>query len=188
MINLLDIGRLTSGFGQRKSPTAGASSEHKGIDIVLNDDNIPSVKAGTVSYVGYSSSGGNMIFIDQEDGTTAKYMHMASPSPLSVGDTVTEGQTIGTQGSTGISTGKHLHFQVEGAGGVIDPEIYLDVDTWLNNTNLVETVGSSNNESSGGIKGTLLDIAGKLLTFIVVLLIVVLAVYLFMKAFDISII
>lgn len=188
MINLLDLGRLTSGFGQRTSPTKGASSNHKGIDIVLENDNIPSVKAGTVSYVGYSNSGGNMIFIEQEDGTTAKYMHMANPSTLSVGDTVKEGQTIGTQGNTGVSTGKHLHFQVEGTSGAIDPEIYLDVESYIANSSHFDHIGENKKENDSGIKGSLLDILGKLLTFIAILLIIVLAVYLFMKAFDISII
>lgn len=185
MVNLLEMGTLTSGFGTRRSPTAGASTNHKGIDIVLNSDNIPSVRAGTVSYVGYSNSGGNMIFIEQEDGTTAKYMHMANPSPLSVGDTVTEGQTIGTQGSTGVSTGKHLHFQVEGAGGIIDPEIYLDVDSWLANSNHFETVGT---DKESGLMSTVKNIIGNVITFLAVVLIVILAIYLFMKAFDISII
>lgn len=191
MINLITLDtdkKVNSGFGVRTQPTEGASKNHKGIDITLADDNIPSVRSGTVSYVGYSDTGGNMIYIEQEDGTTAKYMHLASPSPLSVGDTVKEGQTIGTQGSTGVSTGKHLHFQVEGTSGAIDPEIYLDVESYIANSSHFDHIGENKKENDSGIKGSLLDILGKLLTFIAILLIIVLAVYLFMKAFDISII
>ena len=177
MINLIELDTdksVNSAFGWRNSPTEGASTSHKGIDITLSDYNIPSVLGGTVSYVGYSNSGGNMIFVKQNDGTTAKYMHMAAPSTLKVGDVVSEGTILGTQGSTGISTGDHVHFQVEKDGVPIDPETYFS-----------SSVVVEEKESNGGI---ISDILGKIVTAIVILLLAVLAVYLFMKAFDIQII
>ena len=188
MIDLLNRGKITSGFGSRRSPTAGASTNHKGIDIVLTNDDIPSVMAGTVSYVGYSSSSGNMVSIKQEDGTTASYMHLANASPLSIGDKVKEGQIIGVQGNTGISTGKHLHFQVESNSGTyIDPEEYLSgaVNTMspYYSSNLSPS-SDSDNDLFSGIK----SLVGNIISFLAAILIAVLAAYLFLKAFDISII
>ena len=190
MIDLLSMGTITSGFGKRTSPTAGASTNHKGIDIVLNNDNIPSVMSGSVAAVGYSSSAGNYVKINQTDGTTASYFHLASLPSLSVGEYVEAGQKIGVHGSTGISTGKHLHFQIEDQDGTaVDPEEYLSgsyqtVSSVLSN----QTYEDAKNISSNSLGNILLDIVGKLITFIAVLLLSVLAVYLFMKAFDISII
>lgn len=183
MINLLERGTITSPYGKRKSPTAGASSNHKGIDIVLKDKNVPAVLGGTVDFAGYSSSAGNYIKVNQTDGTTATYMHLDSLK-VKTGDSVSTGQIIGVEGSTGISTGSHLHFQVEKDGATLDPEWYFNVG--YPSADNAE-IGVSDSET-GVIKGTLLDIAGKLLTFVVVVLIVVLAAYLFMKAFNISII
>ena len=182
MIDLRSIGTVTSGYGKRTSPTAGASSQHKGLDIVLNDYSVPAVQTGTVEYVGYSSSGGNMVYVKHNDGVTARYLHLASPSSLNVGDVVKEGEKIGTMGSTGISTGDHLHIDFQRGGVTLDP------DEYFSSGGSGAFVATSNDSDTNGLKGTLLDIAGKLLTFIVVLLIVVLAVYLFMKAFDISLI
>ena len=129
MINLLGLGRKTSGYGNRDNPTGSGNDNHKGLDLVLHNDNIPAVMGGTVTYVGYAGNAGNMVTIKSNDGYIHKYMHLASPSTLKVGQTVTEGQTIGIQGSTGRSTGKHLHFQVEysDGSGTIDPEKYLTI-------------------------------------------------------------
>ena len=176
MINLLNLGTVSSGFGQRTSPTAGASSNHKGIDIVLKDDMIPSVLGGTVSYVGYSKTGGNMISIEQSDGTTATYMHLSTLPQLKVGELVEPGTPIGSQGSTGISTGKHLHFQVEKNGEYIDPEKYFSEYGKIS----IPVINSGGNILS--------NIATKVIQILAVILILVLAAYLFMKAFDISII
>ena len=177
MVNLLERGTVTSGFGKRTSPTEGASSDHKGIDIVLNDPNIPSVASGRVGYVGYSSSGGNMVIVEHADGTRATYMHMASPSTLNVGDIVKEGDTIGVQGSTGISTGDHLHFQIEKNGVFLDPKTWFEEN---DTTGLIESV-------SNDAKSAALGVVGHVIEFVSVLLILVLAVVLFMKAFDIHI-
>lgn len=179
MIDLRDLGTITSGYGLRDSPTAGASTVHKGLDIVLKDSNIPSVSSGTVSYVGYSKSGGNTIAIKQSDGVTARYMHLASPSTLKVGDTVTEGQTIGIQGSTGISTGDHVHIQFEdNKGSTLDPVAYFETGDGTNTNWYLES-------DSGGILST---IATKVIQILAVIIVMVLAAYLFLKAFDIKII
>lgn len=176
MINLLKMGTVTSSFGARRSPTSGASTNHKGIDIVLDSDVVPSVLTGTVSYVGYSETGGNMIYIEQEDGTTAKYMHLSTLPQLRVGELVEQGTPIGDQGSTGVSTGKHLHFQVEKDGKAIDPEKYFSEYGSI-------TAAVKNNTSD-----LVSNIAGKAIQIVSVILVFVFAVYLFMKAFEINII
>ena len=185
MINLIELDKdktVNSGFGLRESPTAGASTNHKGIDITLADDNIPSILSGIVTYVGYSNSGGNMVKIAQNDGTIATYMHMASPSPLKVGQTVYEGATVGVQGSTGVSTGKHLHLSIQRDGEYIDPEDYLSNTSGspFDTRNIVSSVGD-------GIMDGVMGIVGKVVYFLVILLVLVLAFVLFMKAFDIKV-
>ena len=176
MINLLEQGTLTSGFGQRTTPTAGASSNHKGVDLVLSNDVVPAVLGGTVKEVKYSSSAGNMISIEHADGSVATYMHLSTLPTLKVGEYVEEGTMIGSQGSTGISTGKHLHFQIEKDGEYLDPE------EWFSD------YGSISAALQNNVKESALGIVGHVIEFLAVLLVLVLAVVLFMKAFDIHII
>ena len=118
--------RISSLYGGRKSPTAGASSFHKGIDISGNyGDNVYAYKYGKVISSGYNSGGyGNMILIKHEDGSSTRYAHLSSVL-VSVGDTVYGGQTIGRVGSTGISTGNHLHFEVLINGSNVNPYNYI---------------------------------------------------------------
>ena len=175
MINLLERGTVTSGFGKRTSPTEGASTNHKGIDIVLENGMVPSVLGGTVSYVGHSASGGNMITIEHADGSKATYMHLLTLPTLKVGEYVEEGTMIGTQGSTGISTGDHLHFQIEKNGE------YLDPSEWFGDYGSISAAVSNN------VKSSVMGIVGHVIEFVVILLVLVLAVVLFMKAFDIHI-
>lgn len=126
MIDLLNLGRITSYFGKRKSPTAGASSNHKGIDIVLKSDNVPAVTGGTVIYNGIWGGGGNTLKIQDENGNVHHYLHLANKPSFSVGDKVSEGQTIGIQGSTGNVTGKHLHYEVHNSSGTaVNPIDFL---------------------------------------------------------------
>lgn len=147
MIDLLNMGTLTSHFGNRDAPTAGASTNHKGIDIVLSDKSIPAVTGGEVIASGYNSSAGNYITIKDSNGYNHTYMHMANKSSLSVGSTVKEGDTIGTMGSTGVSTGAHLHYQVsDSSGNFLDPEKYLSGATGT------VTGGYSDSGSEYGLK------------------------------------
>ena len=182
MINLLELGNVTSGFGYRMKPLAGASTNHKGVDIVLRNKTIPSVLSGTVLQSGYNSSSGNYIRIQQADGTIATYMHMAAKSPYSAGDKVKEGQAIGIMGSTGVSTGNHLHFQVEKNGTILNPVNYLK--NGVSNVSTDSTEFSTENDSSG-IKETVMTFVGYIIQFIFILIIVILAMWFFMKAFDI---
>ena len=112
---------ITSEFGLRDSPTAGASSDHRGIDIGITEGtNVYACEAGTVTTAGWSDSAGNWVVIDHGNGYVSKYMHN-SQVLVSAGDTVEKGQTIAISGNTGISTGPHLHFQIEYNGTAVDP-------------------------------------------------------------------
>lgn len=118
--------KATSGFGARTAPTKGASTNHKGQDFSAPaGTSIKSLRDGKVIASLYHSTGGNMISVQQDDGTVAKYMHMQSKSKVAIGQSVKAGQEIGKVGSTGTSTGNHLHLQIEENGKAIDPVPYL---------------------------------------------------------------
>ena len=117
--------RVTSDYGPRTSPTNGASSNHKGIDIgAAYGADIVASDGGTVLVATYSSSGGNYVIIDHGGGLCTVYMH-ASSLTVSAGQTVSKGQVIAKVGSTGISTGNHLHFGVTLNGVYVSPWGYV---------------------------------------------------------------
>lgn len=118
-------GRISSGFGKRSSPTAGASTYHKGIDIAVSYGTpIVAAGAGEVVTASYSSSAGNYVMISHGDRLYTVYMH-CSRLIVKKGDTVTAGQKIAYVGSTGISTGPHLHFGVSKNGSYVNPLDYV---------------------------------------------------------------
>lgn len=103
--------RVTSPFGWRTHPITGRQHLHGGIDIAApNGTPIMASKAGVVVISQYGSSYGNYVVISHPDGTRTLYAHMSQRS-VSAGDTVSQGQTVGLVGSTGSSTGNHLHFE-----------------------------------------------------------------------------
>lgn len=117
--------RVTSDYGPRKSPTAGASSNHKGIDIgAKSGSDIVAAAPGKVIVSRYSSSAGYYITIDHGGGLYTVYMH-CSKLLAAYGETVKAGQVIAKVGSTGVSTGPHLHFGVSLNGNYVSPWGYL---------------------------------------------------------------
>lgn len=117
--------RITSEYGPRTSPTGGASSNHKGIDIgAAYGAAIVAAADGVVKSATYSSTAGNYVMIDHGGGLYTVYMHCSSLS-VSVGQSVSAGETIAGVGSTGISTGNHLHFGVSLNGSYVSPWSYL---------------------------------------------------------------
>lgn len=118
--------RLGSEYGYRKAPTEGASTFHEGNDIPAPMGTpVVAYKSGTVSFVGDSGSGGNMVQIDHPDGTKSVYLHLQDGSfQVSPGQTVSQGQQIANVGSTGISTGPHLDFRIMVNGKYVDPKSY----------------------------------------------------------------
>lgn len=118
-------GYVSSEFGGRDSPTAGASSNHKGIDIAAPyGSNVVAAAAGTVTFAGFSVSAGNYVIISHGGGISTVYMHNSVLS-VSAGQSVSQGQKIAEVGSTGFSTGPHCHFGVTVNGTYVNPRNYL---------------------------------------------------------------
>ena len=116
---------ISSSFGEREQPTEGASTYHKGIDIAApTGSKVIAAASGKVVISTYSPSAGNYIMISHGSGTYTVYMHMSSLA-VSEGDEVSQGETIGAVGSTGYSTGPHLHFGIRKNGSYVDPESYM---------------------------------------------------------------
>lgn len=118
-------GRVTSTFGSRERPTAGASTNHKGIDIGASTGSaIVAAASGTVVISTYSYSAGNYIMLNHGGGVYTVYMH-CSKLLVSEGAQVKQGQTIAKVGSTGYSTGPHLHFGIRSGGAYVNPLKYV---------------------------------------------------------------
>ena len=108
--------RITSAFGGRESPTEGASSNHQGIDIgASTGSDIVAAADGVVTIATYSASAGNYVMLSHGGGVSTVYMHCSSLN-VSEGQSVTQGQVIAKVGSTGYSTGPHLHFGIRSGG------------------------------------------------------------------------
>ncbi|MDD6102130.1 MAG: peptidoglycan DD-metalloendopeptidase family protein [Clostridiales bacterium] len=118
-------GRITSYFGPRKQPTAGASTYHKGIDIgAPTGTKMVAALAGTVVAASRNLSMGNYVMIDHGNGVSTVYMH-ASKLLVKSGQYVKQGQVIALVGSTGYSTGPHLHFGLQIGGKYVNPLNYV---------------------------------------------------------------
>jgi murein DD-endopeptidase MepM/ murein hydrolase activator NlpD len=116
---------ITSGFGYRKDPFTYRPSFHNGFDIAGNfDDPVYVTADGTVISAGYDKLHGNNIVVSHSKGLRTWYMHL-NKSLVSEGDHVNKGDQIGLLGSTGRSTGPHLHYEVKKDGVSVDPEPYL---------------------------------------------------------------
>ena len=123
---------ITSPFGVRRHPVFGVMRQHSGIDIAgagINGARVVAADSGTVITSQFNSSFGNFIVIAHGenrngDRITTLYAHLQSRA-VSVGDTVTQGQTIGRVGTTGVSTGPHLHFEVTVNGTRVNPQRFL---------------------------------------------------------------
>lgn len=112
---------VTSQYGKRNSPTSGASSNHKGIDIGVEEGTkVYACEDGRVTTATTSDTAGNYIVIDHGNGYISKYMHN-SELKVKVGEKVKKGDVIALSGNTGVSTGAHLHFQIEYDGKPVDP-------------------------------------------------------------------
>lgn len=113
---------ITSTVGGRNSPGGIGSTNHKGTDIgrVGYNSNIYAAKAGQVIISEYSKSYGNYVVVYHGAGNTTLYAHMSSRK-VSVGQTVKQGDVLGISGSTGNSTGPHLHFEVKENNTIVNP-------------------------------------------------------------------
>jgi murein DD-endopeptidase MepM/ murein hydrolase activator NlpD len=118
-------GYISSYFGERMDPFSGEQAMHKGIDFATETGaDVLAVAAGIVTWSGPREGYGNLIEINHGNGYTTRYAHNAE-TLVSVGDTVQRGQAVAVVGSTGRSTGPHVHFEVLRDGTKIDPMAFI---------------------------------------------------------------
>lgn len=116
---------ITSPFGYRTPPTGGASTYHQGVDLDTGTGwPVVAAKAGTVTIAGWGKAAGNYVQINHHDGFSSIYMHLSSIG-VRAGQNVSAGQYIGATGSTGVSTGDHLHFGISLNGVYVNPCNYV---------------------------------------------------------------
>ncbi|HBG65340.1 MAG TPA: peptidase M23 [Treponema sp.] len=122
------IGHISMAFGQNIHPITQQWYIHKGIDFSTwrSGDPVIATANGQVVTVGYSNDFGNYIIIKHKHGIYTRYAHLAT-TRVHKGDQVTQRQVIGTIGSTGISTGPHLHYEVHIGSDVVDPAKYINI-------------------------------------------------------------
>ena len=119
-------GFITSGFGYRMHPVLGGRAHHDGIDFDANvGDPVRSAGNGLVKFAGWKTGFGNVVEIDHQNGYITVYAHN-SAFIVKEGDLVRAGQVVAKAGSTGRSTGPHVHFEVHKDGRAVNPRAYLD--------------------------------------------------------------
>ncbi len=121
--------KLTSGFGSRKAPIKGASSDHNGVDLAVpfNSD-VFAPMDGVVQKIYFNDKGGKQLIIKHSDGTTSGFAHL-NDYKVNIGDRVTKGQIVALSGNTGNSSGPHLHFTFRNAdGNIVNPLDYFNID------------------------------------------------------------
>ncbi len=123
---------FTSGYGVRSDPFRGGAAKHAGIDLAAPIGTpIYATADGTVSESGYNSGGyGNLVKIDHGRGIETRYAHLSSIA-IQPGQRVTRGQLIGRMGSTGRSTGSHLHYEVRIDGRAVNPIPFMRSNEYL---------------------------------------------------------
>ena len=123
---------ITSRFGNRTDPFLGRLAMHSGVDFRFGSgERIPCTGSGVVTAAGYSGGYGNMVEVDHGNGISTRYGHMQRVL-VKVGDKVEPGDTVGLAGSTGRSTGTHLHYEVRRNGEALDPMYFLNAGKKLN--------------------------------------------------------
>ena len=116
---------LSSGFGVRTDPFTRSPAMHTGLDLQgETGDPVRATANGTVTSAGWSGGYGKVIDIDHGNGIATRYGHLSSID-VQVGQSVKIGQVIGKVGSTGRSTGPHLHYETRVAGEAVDPNKFL---------------------------------------------------------------
>jgi murein DD-endopeptidase MepM/ murein hydrolase activator NlpD len=121
-------GRPTSGFGMRNDPVHGSAMNHPGFDLAAATGTpVGAAAAGTITHAGPAGTYGNLVIVRHASGYETRYAHLSAVT-VKVGEEVAPGQNIGKVGTTGYSTGPHLHFEVRHDGTPIDPEPLLPLN------------------------------------------------------------
>ena len=125
-LNLYWYNYVSSYYGYRINPVTGAKQLHRGVDIAVpTGTTVLAAMDGTVTAAAYDSYYGNYIVIEDSNGYCTKYAHMDTLS-VSAGQTVKHGDTIGTTGNTGSSSGSHLHIECQYNGEYYNPLFYFE--------------------------------------------------------------
>lgn len=123
---LLDMGRISSAFGMRKDPFTGELRRHEGLDIALPEGTpVRPIRPGRVIFSGVQGGYGEVVVVDHGQGLKSTYAHLKDRS-VKEGDLLDIDEGLGHVGSTGRSTGPHLHLEVSRDGRAMDPAEYLD--------------------------------------------------------------
>ena len=118
-------GWMSSRFGMRNDPITGRRAWHNGVDFAGKDGaDVVTVAAGVVVYAGPRNGYGRMVEVNHGSGFSTRYGHHKDLL-VKVGDIVNKGQVVGLMGSSGRSTGPHVHFEVFKNGRVVDPSSYI---------------------------------------------------------------
>lgn len=148
MTPLVGTNRVTSIMGNRTNPITGKNEFHAGQDIgAPTGTNVRCVTKGTVTAVntGYQGGRGNNVVLQTAPGVTNRYQHLNTIN-VKKGQTIAQGVSIGTVGSTGDSTGPHLHFEVVKNGKVVDPSPWSDVPnkkgSWPGNNTIDKAIST----------------------------------------------
>jgi murein DD-endopeptidase MepM/ murein hydrolase activator NlpD len=121
-------GRPSSGYGLRTDPVHGGSVNHPGFDLAASSGTeVAAAAGGTVVHAGPAGSYGNLVTVRHDNGFETRYAHL-SEVDVKVGDVVQAGAELGKVGTTGYSTGPHLHFEIRRDGAPIDPAPFLPLN------------------------------------------------------------
>jgi murein DD-endopeptidase MepM/ murein hydrolase activator NlpD len=113
--------KVTSGMGWRADPLTAQSRFHQGVDLAAPEGTrVPAFVAGKVVFSGWQNGYGNTVVIENKEGLRTRYAHLSEVT-VREGEDVEQSQAVGKVGSTGRSTGPHLHFEVEKGGRLFDP-------------------------------------------------------------------
>lgn len=124
-------GRLSSGYGKRRSPFSRRRSMHHGIDFAVDyRTGIAATADGVIKKAGYIGAYGRTVVIDHGNGFETLYGHMTKIK-VKIGDKICRGQQIGLAGSTGRSTGPHVHYEIRQAGEPTDPSPFVELASIL---------------------------------------------------------
>ena len=120
------VARVSSAYGRRSDPFTGEPDFHGGLDLAAPlGTPVRAAADGTVEFSGRRGDAGNLVEVVHADGTRTRYAHLDGAT-VRAGENVRAGQVLGAVGSTGRSTGPHLHFAVERAGRLVDPKPLLE--------------------------------------------------------------
>ena len=121
------VGRASSGYGLRNDPIHGGMVNHPGFDLAAaTGTEVAAAAGGTVVHAGPAGTYGNLVTLRHVNGFETRYAHLSAVD-VKVGDRVEAGQDVGKVGTTGYSTGPHLHFEVRHDGETIDPAPFLSL-------------------------------------------------------------